>query len=172
MGASEKRRQKKIRQFVINRDKNICCYCSTILLSNEITLDHIVPASRRGTFNLTNLTVSCRSCNNKRGNISFFEYCKKFNFSEDKLNKYKKLYLSNLKIKVLNLSKEVCLKSEEVIPNELIRQACEILKIYTIDFSNYENIYQFEIKFSELAKRKKIKYCFEQLIKLIEAESC
>lgn len=171
MGAQERKRQKRIREYVINRDGMICCYCDTVLIPETVTMEHIVPDSKRGTFNSTNLTVSCSTCNNKRGNKSFFEYCKQFNFSNEKVEKYRKLYFNNLRIKVLNIAKEECLIAQEAIPIEIIKQACQILRIKTIDFSNYEKTYQFEIKFNESSDRKRIKYCFEQLIRIIEADS-
>lgn len=171
MGAQERRRQKRIREYVINRDGSICCYCDKVLTPEAVTMEHIVPDSKRGTFNTTNLTVSCSDCNNRRGNKPFFEYCKQFNWETDKLVKYKKLYFNNLRIKVLNIAKEVCLTDDEVKPLNIIKKACKILKIKSMDFSEYEKTYQFEIKFEEESDRKKIKYCFEQLIRIIEADS-
>ena len=171
MGAQEKRRQKRIKEFVINRDGMICCYCDIPLLLEAITMEHIVPDSKRGTFNTTNLTVACAKCNNKRGNKPFFEYCEQFNFDNYKLEKYKKLYFDNLKIKVLNIAKEECLVKDFEIPTLIIKQACKILKIKTMDFSNYERQYSFDIIFNENCDRKKIKFCFEQIIKIIEMDS-
>lgn len=170
MGAQDKKRLKRIREYVIDRDGSICCYCDKILLLQDITMEHIVPDSKRGTFNTTNLTVSCAPCNNRRGNQPFFEYCKQFNFSEEKLDRYRRLYFDNLQIKILNIAKEECLTEQEVVPNDLIRKACHILKIKELDFSNYEKIYFFDIKFCETSNHKRIKYCFEQLIRLIEAD--
>ena len=171
MGAQERKRQKRIREYVVSRDGNICCYCEIPLTSDNITMEHIVPDSKRGTFNTTNLTVSCSGCNNRRGNKPFFEYCKSFNFSESKTNKYKKLYFNNLRIKVFNIAKEECLKEEIAIPVDIIQKACNVLRIRGMDFSEYEKTYQFEINFSDPCDRKKIKFCFEQLIRLIEADS-
>lgn len=171
MGAQERKRQKRIKEYVINRDGSICCYCDKVLTPETVTMEHIVPDSKRGTFNTTNLTVSCSDCNNKRGNRPFFEYCKKFSFSDEKLEKYKRLYFNNLRIKVLNIAKEECLKDDQVVPTSLIKKACQILKIKGMDFSSYETTYQFEIKFDEMSDRKKIKYCFEQLIRIIEADT-
>ena len=170
MGVHERSRQKRIKQYVINRDGSLCCYCDQVLIDETITLEHIVPDSKHGTFNTTNLTISCRGCNNKRGNKPFFDYCKQFNFSLEKLYKYKLLYFNNLRIKVLNIAKEKCLIQNEAIPNELIKQACQILNIKKINFDAYEKEYNFEIKFSECSDRKKIKFTFEQLIRIIEAD--
>ena len=162
MGAQERKRQKRIKEYVIERDGLLCCYCDKVLTSETVTMEHIVPDSKRGTFNTTNLTTSCSECNNRRGNKPFFEYCKQFSWSEDKVNKYKTLYFNNLRIKVLNIAKEECMKDEQVIPVALIKG---------MDFADYEKTYPFEIRFDELCDRKKIKFCFEQLIRIIEADS-
>lgn len=171
MGAQERKRQKRIREYVINRDGSICCYCDKVLTQETVTMEHIVPDSKRGTFNTTNLTVSCSECNNRRGNRPFFDYCKQFDWGEDKLNKYRKMYFNNLRIKVLNIAKEECLLDNEVAPQTIITKACQVLKIKGMDFSDYEKTYQFEIRFDEISDRKKIKFCFEQLIRIIEADS-
>src|ERR1700675_2607860 len=158
MSLQDKKRQKRIKNYVIERDGLICCYCDLVLTLETITLDHIVPDSKRGTFNTTNLTIACKPCNNKRGNKPFFEYCKKFKFSEDKITKYKRLYFNNLKIKVLNIAKEQCLQSKEAMPEKLIKQACKVLKIKPISFNNYEEEYGFNIRFADICHRKEIKF--------------
>lgn len=169
MGIRTRKRYKRIKNFVLIRDGFVCCYCNKELDIKSVTFDHIVPDSKRGTFNSTNLTVACLHCNNKRGSLPFFEYCKQFEFSESKIIKYKKLYFNNLKIKVLNIAKEDCLSANEAIPISLINQACSILKINLIDFSNYEiNI---QINFDQLYASKIIKFNFEKLIKIIECDS-
>ena len=171
MGVQERKRQKRIKEYVINRDGQICCYCDMPLPLEAVTMEHIVPDSKRGTYNTTNLTVSCSKCNNTRGNKPFFDYCKQFNFPSDKLDKYKNLYFNNLRIKVLNIAKEECLTQDFAVPTVIIKQACRILKIKHMDFSNFEKLYHFEIQFTESSDRKKIKYCFEQLIRIIEADT-
>jgi hypothetical protein len=171
MGSHERKRQKRIREHVINRDGMLCCYCDEVLTAETVTMEHIVPDSKRGTFNTTNLTVSCSECNNRRGNRPFFDYCKQFNFSQEKLSKYRKLYFNNLRIKVLNIAKEECLREDVTSPMTIINQACQVLRIRGMDFSEYEKTYQFEIKFDQPCERRKIKFCFEQLIRIIDADS-
>lgn len=172
MSCVKSQRLKKIKNYVINRDGKICCYCDKILSDIDITMEHIVPYSRRGTFNTTNLTVACANCNNSRGNQSFFEFCKKYNFSDEKTSKYKKLYFNNLKIKILNIAKEECLTADYAVPNDLITKVCDdILKIKKIDFTNYECHFNNDMKFNLSYDRKKIKFYFEKLIKIIESNS-
>lgn len=54
------------------RDKDRCGYCYKILSGKEITIDHIIPSSRftnKAKSNTwENQIVSCKKCNNKKGN--------------------------------------------------------------------------------------------------------
>jgi hypothetical protein len=165
------KKRKRIKNFVIIRDGLQCCYCNIPLTMESLTLEHIVPDSKRGTYNSTNLTIACGPCNNFRGSKPFFEYIKKYNFQPDKIKKYKKLYFNNLKIKVLNIAKEELLKRDSEIPNSLIIEACKILKIKGVDISKFFTLYNFDINLNELTSRSKIKYTFEQIIHLIENDS-
>ncbi len=47
------------------RDKYACAYCHT---NKDLTIDHIMPASRGGKTNFDNCITACRPCNNKKGN--------------------------------------------------------------------------------------------------------
>lgn len=169
MGVSERKRRKKIRDNVIARDGLACCYCNTSLTYETVTMDHIVPDSKNGTFNTTNLTVSCSSCNNNRGDVHFFEFCEKFSFEESKINKYRNLYFNSLKIKILNIAKESCLNELEKVPDDVINEACSILKIHNMNFSSYEKSLD-DFYFDKLVNRKIIKFNFEKLIRIIERE--
>lgn len=171
MGFQTRQRHKKIREIVVLRDGLVCCYCEIPLTRENFTLDHIVPSSKRGTFNATNLTVSCSSCNNKRGSESFFTFCKNFNFTESKILKYRKMYFNNLKIKILNIAKEDCLIEDQAIPIILIEEACHILRTDVIDFSDYQKVKAVEIHFQQLYNRGVIKYNFEKLIRIIDSDT-
>lgn len=172
MTQSEKIRRKRIRADVIERDGSICCYCDKVLTDETITVDHIVPDSKLGTYNATNLTIACVSCNQKRGNKPFFQYCQSFNWSQDKLDKYKRLYWANLQIKVLNLAKEQFMLGKKfAIPQELIKQTCHHLSIKEINFTSYQMTYHFNISFDVLSSSRDIKLDFNQLIRIIEMEA-
>jgi HNH endonuclease len=171
MSTREKQRRKRIREYVINRDGSLCCYCDKVLTEETITLEHIIPDSENGTFNATNLTIACYQCNNKRGNKPFFAYINQFDWGIDKINKYRRLYDGNLKIRILNVAKEKCLLNQRAIPNIIIKQACKILNIEKVSFSDYIKIYHFAIDFDTFCDRKEIKFNFEQLIRIIEADN-
>lgn len=168
---SDHDRLKRIRQKVIERDGLLCCYCEDPLLNKDVTMEHIVPVSKRGTYNTTNLTVACAQCNNKRQNIPFFQYCKNYNWSNSKLKKYRKLYDANLKIKVLNIAKEFCIKDPKcVVPNDIIDAAKAILKLNRdIDLKKY--LIACDMSLYKIYNRKEIKFNFEKIIQLIESET-
>jgi 5-methylcytosine-specific restriction endonuclease McrA len=50
------------------RDENTCQYCSKILTSGQATIDHVIPTSRGGKHDWKNVVLSCKECNNKKGN--------------------------------------------------------------------------------------------------------
>ena len=52
---------------VARRDNNTCQICGTILLDRDIEIDHIIPYSRGGTSEESNLRVTCLECNRKKG---------------------------------------------------------------------------------------------------------
>ncbi|MEP6609632.1 MAG: HNH endonuclease [Burkholderiaceae bacterium] len=56
----------KHRLFV--RDRQTCAYCSNRLPESELTVEHIVPVSRGGLHEWTNVVTACRSCNTRKGN--------------------------------------------------------------------------------------------------------
>lgn len=162
-----KERKIKIKHELIIRDGLECCYCATQLTFDSMTLDHIVPASKKGSFNSTNFTISCEKCNHNRGNQNFFTYIKRFNFSDVKINKYRKLYYNNLKIKILNICKEELLK-EDCVPIDLIKQACDILKIKPHYFDEYAHLNL--INLYEKQNKSKIIFAFEKLIIFLNKE--
>lgn len=161
MAATERKRQKKIRERVIARDGAICCYCEHPLSLGEITLDHLIPASLGGLFNFTNLTVACQPCNIRRQVSPFFQYIEQFHFSLAKLEKYEQLCFDNLRIRTLNLAKEQCINDFE-LPQKLIEQASSILQIET---PSYPSTFDFH----KYYKRNDIIQAFDQLIRQIEA---
>ena len=52
------------RAIIYERDGYRCRYCGS---TNDLTLDHIVPVSRRGDNSSSNLQTLCRSCNSRKG---------------------------------------------------------------------------------------------------------
>lgn len=53
------------RNRIFKRDGNQCGYCGA---KKDLTIDHILPKSRGGTNEWTNLVTCCSKCNVKKGN--------------------------------------------------------------------------------------------------------
>lgn len=66
-GKTRKTLSRSIRERVIARDGLTCAYCRSVLDPEDVTIDHVVPVVRGGTDELTNLAISCRPCNSKKG---------------------------------------------------------------------------------------------------------
>src|SRR6202521_6388026 len=56
------------RKNILLRDRNTCQYCSVVLPSSELTLDHVIPRSRGGASSWENLVACCHACNRRKGN--------------------------------------------------------------------------------------------------------
>jgi len=55
---------------------NECRYCSKDLSEEVTTIDHMIPLSRGGTNWPSNLVPACASCNSRKGDKTYFEFCK------------------------------------------------------------------------------------------------
>lgn len=60
---------KKIRFEVFKRDSFTCQYCGQSAPQVILEVDHIIPVSKGGDNELTNLITSCRDCNRGKSNI-------------------------------------------------------------------------------------------------------
>ncbi len=50
------------------RDRHVCAYCGAHCSESDLTVEHIVPVSRGGRHEWTNVVTACRSCNTRKGN--------------------------------------------------------------------------------------------------------
>lgn len=53
----------KLRALVFERDSMACVYCGNC---EELECDHLVPISKGGTNEMSNLVTACRACNNAK----------------------------------------------------------------------------------------------------------
>jgi 5-methylcytosine-specific restriction endonuclease McrA len=56
------------RENVYIRDNFTCQYCGEHFPNKHLTLDHVVPASKKGPKNWTNMVTACRDCNQRKAN--------------------------------------------------------------------------------------------------------
>jgi 5-methylcytosine-specific restriction endonuclease McrA len=67
-------KHRMLRELVLKRDKNQCVYCQQPLDITTATVDHIIPTSRGGQGNVTNLCACCRKCNDEKGSLLPLEF--------------------------------------------------------------------------------------------------
>ena len=64
-----------LRDFIFSKTKGRCSYCG----EKATEIDHIIARSNGGTNSTFNLTPACRSCNEKKSNLSLKEFGKLMN---------------------------------------------------------------------------------------------
>jgi 5-methylcytosine-specific restriction endonuclease McrA len=62
----------EVREYLLDKWRRKCTYCGETEVPLEV--EHIVPKSRGGTDRVSNLTISCRTCNLKKGNKTAEEF--------------------------------------------------------------------------------------------------
>ena len=67
--------QQKLRSFIFGRSNGKCVYCG----AKAIEIDHIIARANGGTNSTYNLVASCRTCNQKKSNLSLKEFGKTMN---------------------------------------------------------------------------------------------
>ncbi|MGE4131181.1 MAG: HNH endonuclease [Bdellovibrionales bacterium] len=55
------------RQNIFIRDGHTCQYCYEKFAEKKLTIDHVVPISKGGQHEWTNLVTACSACNNRKG---------------------------------------------------------------------------------------------------------
>jgi 5-methylcytosine-specific restriction endonuclease McrA len=61
------------RKNILLRDRNTCQYCQKVLISSDLTLDHVIPRCRGGLSTWENLVACCRDCNRRKGSQMLHE---------------------------------------------------------------------------------------------------
>lgn len=56
------------RENVYLRDDYTCQYCAKKFPAKELTLDHVIPASKMGPKTWNNVVTACRECNHRKSN--------------------------------------------------------------------------------------------------------
>ena len=56
------------RRNIFYRDRSRCQYCGRVFAQRDLNLDHVVPLSRGGRSEWTNVVTACLPCNSKKGN--------------------------------------------------------------------------------------------------------
>jgi 5-methylcytosine-specific restriction endonuclease McrA len=55
------------RQNIFLRDNHFCQYCYQKFSEKKLTIDHVIPLSKGGRHEWTNVVTACSVCNNRKG---------------------------------------------------------------------------------------------------------
>ncbi len=64
----------EVREYLLEKYNHVCVYCGKTNVPFEI--DHVFPKSKGGSNRISNLVLSCHSCNQKKGNKPISVYLK------------------------------------------------------------------------------------------------
>lgn len=54
------------RRHLFRRDRHTCAYCGQVFRDDDLTMDHVLPQSRKGPSTWMNLVAACRGCNHRK----------------------------------------------------------------------------------------------------------
>lgn len=72
--------KEEIEQVIISNYGTQCRYCGKKLIYNTISFDHIIPLGREGKKDKDNLHIICKTCNRRKGIMTYKEYKKLLKF--------------------------------------------------------------------------------------------
>lgn len=98
----DSKRRKSFKKRLIRQSKAKsggihCFYCCSVIKSGKATKDHIVAQSRGGPSTMSNLVLSCKSCNHDKSNSDFSVWKSRLislGISEERVESYK-LFANN-----------------------------------------------------------------------------
>ncbi|EGJ28946.1 MULTISPECIES: RNA-guided endonuclease IscB [Moorena] len=65
----------EVKEYLLTKWGHNCVYCGAI--DTPLEVEHIIPKSKGGSNRVSNLTLACRSCNQKKGNDSIEKFLRK-----------------------------------------------------------------------------------------------
>lgn len=64
----------EVKEYLLHKWNHNCAYCNARNIPLEI--EHVVPKSKGGSNSVSNLVIACRSCNEKKSNLSIDQFLK------------------------------------------------------------------------------------------------
>lgn len=86
------------RSILYSRDRNMCAYCGDVLEFKNLTIDHVLPKSRKGKNTWVNCVTACKTCNMRKGNKTPEEAKMHLLYVPYAPNVFEKMILKNRKI--------------------------------------------------------------------------
>lgn len=66
------------RRKIRDKTEGNCSYCNKKLTQKSWSIDHVIPKSKGGTRDLSNLVPCCKGCNSLKGAMPVGAFIKKF----------------------------------------------------------------------------------------------
>jgi len=66
----------EVKQYLLTVHKHKCAYCGGLSGDNILEIEHIFPESKGGTDRVSNLTISCRVCNEVKGSMTLDQWAR------------------------------------------------------------------------------------------------
>jgi 5-methylcytosine-specific restriction endonuclease McrA len=85
-------------RYLFRRDNHRCLYCGKRFPTHQLTRDHIIPRSRGGKNDWTNVATACARCNHHKGAQTPEEAAMPLLAVPFKPNMYERFYLMNRRI--------------------------------------------------------------------------
>lgn len=63
----------EVKEYLLEKFQRKCAYCGKTDIPLEI--EHVIPSSKGGSDRVSNLTIACHKCNQKKGNKTAAEFC-------------------------------------------------------------------------------------------------
>ena len=120
--------QYEIRQYILLLHNYTCQYCKGFSNDKSLEVEHILPKSKGGTNSLNNLTLSCKQCNIKKGNMILNEWKELLNYSNKPIDK---MIIKNIDLVANNLKHSTKDMSIMNATKNKIRDFCLLTKIIT-----------------------------------------
>ena len=83
---------------LFGRDKHICAYCGGHFTASKLSRDHIVPVSKGGKDNWTNVVTACIKCNLKKSDKLLQDIAMDLLYVPYVPNHYERMILENRNI--------------------------------------------------------------------------
>ncbi len=87
-----------VNDYLFRRDHFLCMYCGGQFAAEQLSRDHILPVSRNGTDNWTNVVTACKRCNHRKANRTPEEAGMELLAIPFVPNRYEFFYLANKNI--------------------------------------------------------------------------
>jgi 5-methylcytosine-specific restriction endonuclease McrA len=93
--------KRRLRAAIWDRDKGRCRYCGKACHWNSVPYDsfdddfgiieHVIPMSKGGTWNIENLVLACNYCNAKKALLNGERITLKFEFSIEQIERFMRI---------------------------------------------------------------------------------